>query len=270
MSKSFWADIPAILALLRKSEHILLALDFDGTLAPIADRPEQAEIPGETAGLLRELAVSEGVFLAIVSGRSLVDLKHRVKLDCIHVGNHGLEIEGKGISFAHDGAGLLRYAINDACWDLEAALEGVRGVFVERKGLTATVHYRLAPSDLVGWIETSIQVTMRPYASRLTFRAARRAWEIGPRINWNKGSALKFVLRQIGMVEPLVICAGDDATDEDMFNVLPDAISIQVGDRCPTAARYHVAGPAQLATFLGTLAPLVRLHAEATGKFSCP
>jgi trehalose 6-phosphate phosphatase len=252
------ADLSAILPRVRGSGRLLLALDFDGTLAPIAETPEQAVIPRGTVEALRNLAGMEHVSVAILSGRSIADLKRRIDLDCIYVGNHGLEIEGGGLSFRHAAAGAMRGAVDAACWDLEAVLAGIRGTFVERKGFTAAVHYRQAPVDLEGWIETTVRLTMGPYRRWLDIRPARKAWEVRPRVDWDKGSALKLVLRHIGAVEPLLICAGDDAADEDMFAVSPDAISIHVGGRFPTAARYHLDEPAQLAELLGALAPAVR------------
>ncbi len=220
--------------------------------------PELAAIPDQTVALLRNLAASENVSLVILSGRSISDLQSRAGVDCILAGNHGLEIEGGGISFVHECAGTMRHAVDCACWDLEAALAGVRGVLVERKGLTATVHYRQVPVDLQGWLEAAVGLTMRRYDSRLSLRPARKAWEVLPRIDWNKGSALLFVLRCLAGERPLVICAGDDVTDEDMFRAVPEAISIQVGGRSPTAARYHLNGPAQLAAFLENLLSAVR------------
>jgi trehalose-6-phosphatase len=66
----------------------------------------------------------------------------------------------------------------------------------------------------------------------------------------------------MGSVNPLLICAGDDATDEDMFRVLPDVISVQVGDRLPTAARYRVDGPAGLVKFLEVIGVAIRAGRE--------
>ena len=257
LSQSLLASLPEILERIRNTDRILLALDFDGTLAAIADRPEHAAMPEETAAILRELSDSERLSLVILSGRSIADLKAKVDLDCIRVGNHGLEIEGAGISFVHEGARALLPAVDFACWDLEAAMEGVRGVFVERKGLTATVHYRQAPADLGMWIETTVRLTMHPYDSLLGLKPARKAWEIRPRVDWDKGSALKYVLNRIGATHPLLICAGDDTTDEDVFAAFEDAISIQVGGQSRTAARFRVNGPAQLAAFLRELRPAI-------------
>jgi len=219
--------------------HVLVALDFDGTLAPISADPEDSAMPPETATLLREVAQSGHCTVAVVSGRPISDLRARVGLDVIYAGNHGLEIEGPGISFVHAEAYMLRGLVDHASWDLEAALEAVRGAFVERKGLTTTVHYRQARAELSDWIAATVLMAAGAYGGRLVVLPARKAWEIRPRVAWNKGSAVRFLLNRFSP-GPLLVCAGDDETDEDMFSVSPDAISIKVGTATRTSARYQV------------------------------
>ncbi len=250
MSVSLSNDLPAVSARLKSACHILLALDFDGTLAPIRDSPEKVFMPQGTAAILGKLAASQQVSVAIVSGRAVFDLKRKVNLDVTYAGNHGLEIEGPGISFVHSDARMLQETVDHACWDVEAAVQTVRGVRIERKGLTATVHCRQAPVYLREWIEAAVRFTLRPYDSRLTMRPALEAWEICPRLDWTKGSALKFLLDHMGCTCPLLVCAGDDAADEEMFAVRPEAISIRVGPHSPTRARYYVSGPGELLEFL--------------------
>jgi trehalose 6-phosphate phosphatase len=252
-------EIPRILDRLCAADRVVLALDFDGTLAPIVDRPDQAALPDETGRILRELASVQKLCLAILSGRTIPDLRSRIGLDCIFAGNHGLEISGGGISFVHDRAAGLQQAVELACGDLAMAHEGVPNVLIENKALTATVHYRRAYGELEGWIEATTRMVLEPYGRWLRVRPARKAWEICPRVNWNKGSALNMIVDYVGP-ESLVICAGDDDTDESMFRTSPDCISIQVGGRFPTAGRYTVAGPTELASFLEMLLPAVQLR----------
>ena len=108
-------------------------------------------------------------------------------LDVIYVGNHGLEIEGAGISFVHPDAAAARGAIDQACWDLEAAFEGVPAVTVERKDLSATVHYRQAPADLTSWIQATVNATVRPYLSKIFVGPALEACEIRPQAALEQG-----------------------------------------------------------------------------------
>jgi trehalose-phosphatase len=224
---------------LARAPHVLLAVDFDGTLAPIVDRPQDAALPPRTADCLRELTQSPDCSIAVVSGRSISDLRPRIGLDVIYAGNHGLEIEGPGISFVHPTANVLRDAVEIASWDLEAAFLTVPGVLVERKGLTATLHYRQARAELADWIATTVRLILGPYRECLTLVRARKAWEIRPRTAWNKGAAVRYLLDRLP-VRPLLVCAGDDTTDEDMFSVTSDAISIRIGRGVRTRARYLI------------------------------
>jgi trehalose 6-phosphate synthase/phosphatase len=126
-------------------------------------------------------------------------------------------------------------------------------VTVERKDLSATVHYREAPAELASWIEATVKAAVKPYLSRIYVGPALKAWEIRPRLHWNKGSAVRFLLERLGAVSPALICAGDDATDEDMFNILRWEISIKVGSPRNTRARYYVEDVRELSDFLKTL-----------------
>jgi trehalose 6-phosphate phosphatase len=246
------ADLRTLFDKVRRAQRVFVALDFDGTLAPIVAVPERAAIPAHTMAILRRLHSARGTSIAILSGRSASDVEARVGLDCIYAGNHGMEIRGGGMNFVLPAAHAA--ALERACADLRAALAAVDGVRVERKELTATVHYRMANPDLTEWIAGTVELALRPYAPALLLRQARKAWEIRPQVAWNKGTALEFIVRQTSGTLPLVICAGDDAADEDMFGAFPEAISIQVGSAVRTSARYRVSAPGELSAFLSLVA----------------
>jgi trehalose 6-phosphate phosphatase len=92
--------LPAIAKSLHRAPHILLFLDFDGTLAPIVEDPGMARMPTDTREALSLIALDPKISLAIISGRALSDLRLRVGLDnLIYAGNHGLEISGPGLAF---------------------------------------------------------------------------------------------------------------------------------------------------------------------------
>jgi trehalose 6-phosphate phosphatase len=253
LGRAILDNLDPVLDRVRTAPRLLLALDFDGTLAPIAANPEAAALPGATAVLLERIAACKNITLAIVSGRSIADLKRRVRLDCIYVGNHGLEIEGRGLSFLHTGAVARRPVLDSACVDLDAAVAEAAGAFVERKELSATVHFRQVAEHLHERVRNAVFDAMRPYADCLDVSPARKAWEVRPRVAWHKGTALEFLLKRCGADPPLVISAGDDVTDEHMFRADADGVSIQVGSGIETAARYGAAGPAKLAAFLAHL-----------------
>lgn len=239
-------DRAVLAARTARAERILVALDFDGTLAEITERPPDAALPAETRAVLRELSAVPRVTVAVVSGRALSDLRTRVSGErLILAGNHGLEIEGGGIRFRHERAHELAATLDAFCWDMEALLEGVPGMSVERKGVTATVHYRQAPLALREWLEATVEFALAPYERDLRARPGRMACEILPRVAWDKGTALATLLRHLGEPRPLVVAIGDDATDEDMFRAAGDGVTIRVGTAA-SAARYTVAGPAEV------------------------
>ncbi len=129
---------------LKSANHILLLSDYDGTLTPIVDKPELAVLPQEIKKLLRKLAKNRRYTVGIISGRALADLKSKVDLEgIIYAGNHGLEIEGFGSSFLEPIAEEMRPFLKMLNQALSATLRGIKGAFVEDKGLTVSVHYRL-------------------------------------------------------------------------------------------------------------------------------
>lgn len=266
-------NLPRIAAEVERADRVLVALDFDGTLCPIVKDPQEAGIAPQGLALLADLAALDHISVAIVSGRSIFDLKQRLPPGLTLAGNHGLEIEGPLVSFVVPSAEMWRQNVDHACWDLEAGFEGLRGVIVERKGLSATVHYRQAPEDLCTWIEATVRATVQPYLPRLVVTPALQAWEIRPNVSWNKGFAVKLLLQELGGARPALICAGDDTTDEDMFTALPEAMSIRVGRAPHTKARYSVHGTAELLGFLQFLTAIFRHSHDpsmttAAGSFS--
>lgn len=243
-------DLQALRARVQAASRVLLALDFDGTLVPFTNRPEDAVLTPEAERVLLQLAAAPGTSVAVLSGRGLDDLKARVGPQMIRAGNHGLEIEGAGLHFEHADARALAPAVERFCSRMEEMLEGIPGAWVERKGPTATVHYRQAPPDLKEWIEATVHLALGGYGMYLRIRAGWMVWEVLPRVRWDKGMALDLIVNHMGQPEPLVVCIGDDLTDEDMFLARPDAISIRVGGERKSSARYSAKDPGEVLTVL--------------------
>ena len=99
-----WVDIERAL---RSAAECFLFLDFDGTLSPIVSNPHQAELAPRAQDLLGGLQRMPGMRIAIISGRSLHDIRSRVGLDLTYAGNHGLEIGGPGIDFIEEHAAAM-------------------------------------------------------------------------------------------------------------------------------------------------------------------
>jgi trehalose-phosphatase len=237
-------------------ERIALFLDYDGTLAPIAATPQQAELPEETRRALGILARSEGCTLSIISGRSLDDLKKRVAIEpAMYAGNHGLEISGPGVSFVHAEAARSIPVLRDICESLQARLASVEGALVEYKRLTVTVHYRLVDGHNFAFITQALAAAIMPYRSAVRLTAGQCVIEVRPAIAWNKGSAIRWIIERLEQPADLQICFGDDLTDEDAFAALPDGLTVKVGEpeAMRTSARFFVKDTHAVGEFLQRL-----------------
>jgi len=237
--------------------HLLFSLDFDGTLAPIVDHPEQAVLPAATGNVLRELHQIPGVTVSIVSGRSLDDIKSRVGIDgLIYSGNHGLQIEGAGFSFVHPQALALRDALRSVTEGLAARTASLDGIEIEWKQLTASLHYRRASAFVQRELVTVVRNSSLRDDRRFVVRGGKRVYDIRPRIGWSKADAVRMIRDRKNLGDALLILAGDDSTDEDVFSAFDDAISICVAPRHQTAARYTLTSTEELRVFLSAVATL--------------
>jgi len=241
-----------------RRKFILLLLDYDGTLVPIADTPKQAAITKDTKELLRKLSRVRCCAIAIISGRSLRDIKNTVGIKgIIYAGNHGLEIEGPKIKFESSVSPRIKTVIRVIAKELAKRLSGIRGVLIEDKGLTLSVHYRLAGKKDLPVFKGVISEVANPYAARgkIKIDSGKKVYEIKPPMQWDKGkAALWFTARQqfaAGEDEVLPVYIGDDATDEDAFRALKGkGLTVFVGRPGGSAADYYLKDAQEVAKFL--------------------
>jgi trehalose 6-phosphate phosphatase len=250
---------------LLSGRHLFLATDFDGTLAPIASTPCQAQLSPWTRQVLARLNERQDVTVAIVSGRSLRDVAKKVCLPVIMAGNHGLEITGPELSLVHPQALLLRPELLEACAAVEQLLPRWPGAWLEDKHLTATVHFRNVDPSAQHRLVLEVRALMGKYGSAFGLRAGRRALEIRPRVGWDKGSAVAWIREQLNLVDPVYVCLGDDQTDEAMFSALPGAWSVLVGNRTPTAARFKVEDTDEAVALIGSILEIVSERSAVEG-----
>ncbi len=221
------AEIPRALSRLEEIEaaacgkELFVALDFDGTIAPIKDDPEAVEISAEMKKRLKNLAMRCRV--AIITGRDLGDIRERVGLEeLFYSGSHGFEIVGPSGSglFFEVGKEFLP-AIDSAGESLAVLIKKAPGAVLQRKRFSISVHYRLVDESLVPDLKDAVDGVVKGLKG-LVARPDKKAIEILPRKKWNKGRALLWLLEAAGMSpqNSFTISIGDDVTDEDTFRVV--------------------------------------------------
>ena len=238
--------------------RLALFLDYDGTLTPLRDHPDEATLSEPMRKALAGCASRTDIDLSIISGRSLDGIQKMVgQRDLTYAGNHGLEILGPDLGhFVHED--LVHY--RDRAEDLADALDRIAGdgAWTERKGPTLTFHYRGVAEALRPRLVSQAQEIVREAGYQP--RQAHCAVEARPPIGWDKGRAVLHILRErygpAWSESVRVIYVGDDETDEDAFRFLSGlATTFRVGSPdSPTAASRRLAGVDAVGALLRWLA----------------
>lgn len=245
---------------IREAKHILLLVDYDGTLTPIVERPELAHLSPEVKECLQRLAKNPRLTLGIISGRTLGDLQERVGIgDIIYAANHGLEIKGPSISFINLAAKQAIPLLRSLSQDISKAIVGIKGARIDNKELTLSLHYRLVDEsqlDELNKIFTEIVKTSLA-SGQIRITPSKKAYDIRPAADWDKGKAVEFIAQKLtGEDKPLMLFLGDDVTDYDGFRTVErnDGISIYIGDASTKPpAQYFLYSPKEVYQFLGML-----------------
>jgi trehalose-phosphatase len=188
-----------------------LFLDFDGVLAPIVERPEDATPPPETRKELERL-VRRYALVAVVSGRAGDDVRARLGVDgVVCVGSHGLELEPQADRWRRT---LAAFAA-DAPWPQDE---------IDMKGLAVAFHFR-GEADEAEAIGALDAIAESAREEGLVARYGRKILEVLPPVGSHKGTAVRRLLEERGLHRGLA--AGDDTTDIDSFAAL-DGLELAV------------------------------------------
>jgi trehalose 6-phosphate phosphatase len=213
---------------------VLLAFDLDGTLAPLAARPDEALVPDDVQHLLAVLAVRTAV--AIITGRAVRDARRMLWFTPRYViGSHGAE------GLPNEDAATASYAEMCRRWSLEIARSGVReripGTLLEDKLYSLALHYRLTRQpDESRRALLDVIATLSPPPRVVE---GKRVLNLVPPQARHKGEALRVLIAHAGVDRALYI--GDDVTDEDVFALrLPGVHTIRVEPEGPTAAAFYL------------------------------
>jgi trehalose 6-phosphate phosphatase len=210
---------------LMSRDRVLVGIDFDGTLAPIVDHPDDAVPDHRAVEALTDLAKRHDVEVAVISGRALDDLRLRLGdiPGATFVGEHGNDM---GSESSEDPL------ITEAAEMIDELATSL-GATAERKQRSVTFHYRnMAEEDaeralvrIRGWAQDRDGVRVLEGKKVIELTSGTH----------NKGDAIRELAGSAS-----VIYIGDDTTDETVFEVLgPDDIGVKVGDG-PTAATHRV------------------------------
>jgi len=239
-----------------EGKRLAVFLDYDGTLTPIVETPEQAVLSDAMRNALENLADAYPV--AVISGRDLPDVKKLVGLDDIYyAGSHGFDIAGpQGRRWEAGKAEGCLPALDLAENELRERLSRIPGALVERKKFSIAVHYRKVDPERVEAVERAVSDVQQSH-QELRKSYGKKVYELQPGIEWDKGKALVWLLEELDLdisrVMPIYL--GDDVTDEDAFKALRGkGVGIVVTERArSTAAEYYLRSPEEVREFLRTL-----------------
>lgn len=241
------------------TERLLVATDFDGTLAPIVDDPATARALPEAVEAMRSLATIAGTVVAVVSGRSLADLRmllgesHDLEL----VGSHGAEVWTPGAQEQHSVSGTGRGDLSPSAAALLAKLgkvlqgitSGYAGVTLEPKPTGIAIHLRNADPRDAEAVTRAIEEDPATWPGVNLLRG-KMVLELTV-VSTDKGRAIRTLARENHCTAILFI--GDDVTDENAFRSLESGdVGVKVGSG-DTAADVRVADPARVADLLHVL-----------------
>lgn len=235
--------------------RLLVALDLDGTLAPLQDDPMAARITPDARAAIQALAALPETEVAIVSGRSLRDLRVIAEHDDaspVHLAaSHGAESWHPGATAAPDErADQAVVALTDAA---RAAIADLAGPWIEAKRMGFALHTRTSGADAAAEARDRIDRLMAERAPGWRRRTGHDILEFAARPE-GKDTAVADLRRRVGATAVLYI--GDDVTDEDaLASLAGDDLGVRVGEE-PTAAAATVPDPSAVARMLADLARL--------------
>ncbi len=226
---------PPTLASLRDADSISLFIDFDGTLVPIAPRPDAIEVPDQLAARLSALADRMDGRVALVSGRALSDLEdHCGVLEVARAGSHGasrLHADGKRLGEAPS-------PLPDVVIAALRHFAAQNGLLYEGKTHGGALHYRSAPK-----LEDGARAFVSELAANnaLAVKFGKGVAEL-VRPGADKAGAVSAFMAETPFRNSRPIFIGDDVTDEDGFFASAQfgGFGIAVGERTSVAAKYHL------------------------------
>ena len=239
-------------------------LDYDGTLTPIVDRPEDAVISDRMREAVRGLA--RRCTVCVVSGRDRRVVQELMGVDDLVVaGSHGFDIwSPQQGTLEHEAGAGFEDLIERVQARVREDVGGIDGALIEPKKASVAVHYRLVAEDRRPEVHRAVEALLAEHSHELKVTPGKMVYELQPKLDWDKGRAVLHLVEALGLdredVVPLYL--GDDITDEHAFQAL-DGVGIgifvgdpsdpEVGDRT-TAADFVLTSIDEVERFLDALA----------------
>jgi trehalose 6-phosphate phosphatase len=228
---------------LHSASGIDVFLDYDGTLTPIRRTPAAAMLTRETKNILQQLTRLPGLQVAIITGRSMADIRKHVRVENIgFAANHGFQIYKNGKQWIHPQAAPYIKILSQLHAVLRKTLAGYPKVILENKIFTLSIHYRNVAPEVVRPLKSLAIKTVAAFDPNLQITRGKKVLEVRPHIDWGKGKAvLKMFRTRMVFRRREALYIGDDTTDEDVFRELAArGITIRVGKNTSTLAQYFV------------------------------
>jgi len=266
--KPLTLPIEDAVAAFAKADRRRLLLDYDGTLVPYANRPQDAVPPRQLIELLGKLAADEANAIAVISGRSRHDLEKWFG----GIGGLWLAAEHGAIMRSPETMQWELYRPTyTSDWKeqvfpvLEHFMDRTPGSFIEEKEFSLVWHYRMSDPEFGQWLANELVANLEQMLAETELRAYRGQKSVEVKPGWaNKGEVLARLTETAPHAE-FCLAAGDDRTDEDLFARLPeDAWTIHIGAG-RTRARYCLSGPGDMRQLLDRFADAERRQNYAAG-----
>jgi trehalose 6-phosphate phosphatase len=218
--KPFFTHLDEIEGLLSR-KRIFILLDYDGTLTPIVATPDLAVLSSDMHDVIKSLSQKHKI--SIVSGRATDDVRQKVNIeDIYYAGSHGFEIiKPNGDVVINEQAKKIRSVIDEVHRNLEEKLSSIEGALVEHVKYTISTHYRLVNDQDFPELKKIVEEVGKNN-SLLRITNGKKVFEIRPDIDWHKGKAVEFILKELAFnpAKDIAVYIGDDTTDEDAFKVV--------------------------------------------------
>lgn len=245
---------PDLLEALRRiaaTEHLLVAMDFDGTMAPLVDHAGDARALPRSAAAFAALTELPRTTTALISGRALDSLRAVAfpPEKTLLIGSHGAEVwMGPGSSTLElDDA--RRELLAEVRRELEGIVEVAPGTLLEDKPAGVVLHTRLAADDVAEDAVAAARAVLQDRPG-VYLKNGNRVLETSV-VHTSKGEGIAFLRQATGATA--TVFAGDDTTDEDaLARLLPGDLGVKVGLDF-TQAQFRIEAPAHVSELLEAL-----------------